>query len=83
MDLEMPFMNGLICVRCIREIQREGQLLGYISIIAITANARSEQIATAPNQGMVVTKLFRIPELLPKTLQLMGGLKPSTQNRDG
>jgi CheY-like chemotaxis protein len=52
MDLEMPFMNGLTCVRCIREIQCEGQLLGYISIIAITANARSEQIATALNQGM-------------------------------
>lgn len=35
MDLEMPFMNGLTCVRRIREMQREGQLLGYISIIAI------------------------------------------------
>jgi CheY-like chemotaxis protein len=53
MDLEMPFMNGLTCVRRIREMQREGQLLGYISIIAITANARSEQIATALNQGTV------------------------------
>lgn len=84
MDLEMPFMNGLTCVRRIQEMQREGQLLGYISI-AITANARSEQIATALNQGMhqVVTKLFRIPELLPKFLQLVGGSKPSTQNRDG
>jgi len=53
MDLEMPFMNGLTCVRRIREMQREGQLLGCISIIAITANARSEQIATVLNQGMV------------------------------
>jgi CheY-like chemotaxis protein len=53
MDLEMLFMNGLTCVRRIREMQREGQLLGYISIIAITAKARSEQIATTLNQGMV------------------------------
>lgn len=76
-------MNGLTCVCRIREMQREGQLPGYISI-AITANSRSEQIATALNQGMhqVVAKLFRIPELLPKILQLVGGLKPSTQNRD-
>ncbi|OCL07939.1 hypothetical protein AOQ84DRAFT_294130 [Glonium stellatum] len=82
MDLEMPFMNGLTCVHRIREMQQDGTLLGHIPIIAITANARGEQIATALSQGMdqVVTKPFRIPELLPKILQLVGGAEPSIQD---
>ncbi|KAH8669640.1 putative histidine kinase M3YPp [Tricladium varicosporioides] len=67
MDLEMPVMDGLTCVKKIRELQQEGKLIGHVPVIAVTANARSEQIATAKECGMdsVVTKPFRIPELLP------------------
>jgi CheY-like chemotaxis protein len=68
MDLEMPVMDGLTCVKKIRELQSEGMIVRHIPVIAVTANARSEQIATAKECGMdsVVTKPFRIPELLPE-----------------
>jgi signal transduction histidine kinase/FixJ family two-component response regulator len=68
MDLEMPVMDGLTCVKRIRELQNEGIIVRHLPIIAVTANARSEQIAVAKESGMdsVVTKPFRIPELLPE-----------------
>ncbi|KAK5121060.1 hypothetical protein LTR85_005544 [Meristemomyces frigidus] len=73
MDQEMPVMDGLTCTRKIRELEREGKLTGHIPIIAVTANARAEQVQTALNAGMddVVSKPFRIPELLPKIEELM------------
>ncbi|MCJ1309660.1 hypothetical protein MMC25_003320 [Agyrium rufum] len=73
MDLEMPLMDGLTCTRKIREYQKQGQLVRHIPIIAVTANARSEQIDTALDAGMddVVSKPFRIPELIPKIESLV------------
>ena len=73
MDLEMPVMDGLTCVSRIRERERTGQITGHVPIIAITANARSEQIRTALDAGMdeVVTKPFRIPDLLPRMQGLL------------
>lgn len=53
MDLEMPVMDGLTCVRTIREMEAEGLLQGHLPIIAVTANARGEQIVAAKNSGMV------------------------------
>lgn len=53
MDLEMPVMDGLTCARKIRELQREGKIVSHVPIIAVTANARSEQIDTAMHSGMV------------------------------
>ena len=53
MDLEMPVMNGLTCTEEIRKKQREGCIVRHVPIIAVTANARSEQIQTALNAGMV------------------------------
>ena len=53
MDLEMPLMDGLTCARKIRELQKTGELLRHVPIIAVTANARSEQINTAMGAGMV------------------------------
>lgn len=68
MDLEMPVMDGLTCVRLIRKFQSEGKVVGHVPVIAVTANARSEQISVAREAGMdsVVTKPFRIPDLLPE-----------------
>ncbi|KAK5113924.1 hypothetical protein LTR62_003047 [Meristemomyces frigidus] len=73
MDQEMPVMDGLTCTRKIRELEAEGKLTGHIPIIAVTANARSEQIQTALQAGMddVVSKPFRIAELVPKIEELM------------
>lgn len=73
LDLEMPTMDGLTCIRHIREKQSSGEILGHIPVIAVTANARSEQINSAIAAGMdeVVTKPFRIPELVPQMRKLV------------
>jgi signal transduction histidine kinase/DNA-binding NarL/FixJ family response regulator len=85
MDLEMPTMDGLTCVKRIRQLQEEGTLVAHVPVIAVTANARSEQIATAKTSGMdsVVTKPFRVPELIPEMDKLMrkGIEKPDAVDR--
>lgn len=45
--------DGLTCTRKIRELEQEGKLTGHVPIIAVTANARAEQVQTALNAGMV------------------------------
>ncbi|QPG96064.1 hypothetical protein C2857_003038 [Epichloe festucae Fl1] len=73
MDLEMPVMDGMTCARKIRELEREGTIVTHIPIIAVTAYARPEQIESAKAAGMddVISKPFRIPELLPKIEELV------------
>lgn len=72
MDLEMPVMDGLTCARKIRDLEQSREIIHHVPIIAVTANARAEQIETATDAGMddVVSKPFRIPELIPKIEQL-------------
>lgn len=74
MDLEMPIMDGLTCARIIRELETDGTIVRHVPIIAVTANARLEQIESAIAAGMddVVSKPFRIPELIPKIEELVG-----------
>lgn len=74
MDWEMPVMDGLTCVRRIRELQKEGVVRAHVPVIAVTANVRSEQVEVALKAGMddVISKPFRIPELcacIQKTLR--------------
>jgi CheY-like chemotaxis protein len=57
MDKEMPVMDGLQCTSKIREFEGQGLLVGHVPIIAVTANARSEQIATLLEAGMVCITL--------------------------
>ncbi|KAG9985930.1 CheY-like protein, partial [Aureobasidium melanogenum] len=73
MDQEMPIMDGLTCTRKIREFEKEGKFVRHVPVIAVTANARNEQIETAMSAGMddVMPKPFRIPELIPKIEELM------------
>lgn len=68
MDVEMPIMDGLACARRIREMELRGELRSHVPVVAVTANARAEQQAAALNAGMdsVVTKPFRMLELLPE-----------------
>jgi CheY-like chemotaxis protein len=66
-------MDGLTCVRRIRELQKEGVVKGHVPVIAVTANVRGEQVKIAMKAGMddVISKPFRIPELstcIQKTL---------------
>ncbi|KAJ9607863.1 hypothetical protein H2200_007942 [Cladophialophora chaetospira] len=68
MDVEMPVLDGLSCTRRIREWHQRGLLTQHVQIIAITANARAEQIQAAFDAGVddVLPKPFRVTELLAK-----------------
>ncbi|MCJ1471987.1 hypothetical protein MMC13_000631 [Lambiella insularis] len=68
MDLEMPVMDGLTCTRRIRELQQEGEIEQHIPVIAVTANARTEQVNEAFAAGMddIMPKPFPVAELMPK-----------------
>jgi CheY-like chemotaxis protein len=66
LDVEMPIMDGLTCARKIRELQETGNIVGHVPIIAVSANARREQVEQARQAGMddAISKPFRIPELM-------------------
>ncbi|KAK1758611.1 hypothetical protein QBC47DRAFT_375225 [Echria macrotheca] len=69
MDIEMPIQDGLTCTRNIRELERAGKISGgRLPIIAVSANARLEQILEAKEAGCddVLVKPYRMPELLEK-----------------
>ncbi|KAI1759107.1 hypothetical protein GGR53DRAFT_514835 [Hypoxylon sp. FL1150] len=71
MDIEMPIQDGLTCTRKIRELEQSGHFKGpRIPIIAVSANARMEQIMEAKGAGCddVLVKPFRIPELIEKMM---------------
>jgi CheY-like chemotaxis protein len=72
MDVEMPTMDGLTCTRRIRAMEASGQLIGHVPIIAVSANARREQVERAREAGVdeAICKPFRIPELMG----MIGGL---------
>ena len=53
MDQEMPVMDGLACTREIRKLERKGAVIAHVPIIAVSANARTEQIDIAMGVGMV------------------------------
>ncbi|KAK7914655.1 hybrid signal transduction histidine kinase K [Apiospora marii] len=80
MDLEMPVMDGMTCARKIRELEREGTIVSHIPIIAVTAYARPEQIEDAKAAGVddVISKPFRMPELIPRIEELVNKF-PSTK----
>jgi CheY-like chemotaxis protein len=66
MDVEMPVLDGNACAREIRALQQRGEIVGHVPIIAVSANARREQIEQAKQAGMddAISKPFRIPELI-------------------
>lgn len=49
----MKIMDGLTCAREIRNLEKSGTIVRHVPIIAVTANARLEQIETALTAGMV------------------------------
>lgn len=74
----MPVMDGLTCTQRIRSLQEDGQIVSHVPIMAVSANARSEQMAHARDVGMddAISKPFRIPELMPKIEALVRGDGP-------
>lgn len=79
MDIEMPVMNGLDCMREIRRLEMEGILNGTASIITITANAREEQQLAAKNAGadMIITKPFKTGALVQAINSFGAGIEVS------
>lgn len=73
-DIEMPVMDGKTCVRRIRQLQREGLLGENIPVVAITGNARAEQVQEMRGCGFddVVTKPYRMEELLGVVERFVG-----------
>jgi CheY-like chemotaxis protein len=74
MDIEMPVMDGIACVREIRAAEAEGKLEGHVPVIAVTANVRAEQTADAWTAGVddIATKPYRIDELVKKIENICG-----------
>jgi signal transduction histidine kinase/CheY-like chemotaxis protein len=66
MDTQMPIMDGLTCTREIRRLERDGLLSTHVSIIAVTANARDEQVkeALAAGSDDVMQKPFKSLDLV-------------------
>lgn len=73
MDWEMPILDGLSATRRLRRLESDGAIKGRHLIIGVTANARSEQRQTAMEAGMdaVVTKPFRVAELMKEISKLI------------
>lgn len=68
MDWEMPVLDGLATSRRIRDLEGQGCITQHIPIIAITANAREEQLKAALDAGMddVLPKPFLVSEMVEK-----------------
>lgn len=65
-DLEMPVMDGMTCVREIRQWQRNKLLSSYVPVVALTGNARNEQIRAAQVAGFdaVLSKPYAMQALV-------------------
>ncbi|CAO2650051.1 Nn.00g013430.m01.CDS01 [Neocucurbitaria sp. VM-36] len=85
MDWEMPIMNGLTAVAKIRELEKDGVMTGRVPVIGVTANVRPQQIQTAITAGMddVVSKPFRVAELLERMRDIVAGTAGVTESRCG
>lgn len=86
MDIEMPIQDGLTCTRNIRELERAGKIDGgRIPIIAVSANARMEQILEAKEAGCddVLVKPYRMPELLERMRCVMESVANGDGDGDG
>ena len=72
-DAEMPVMGGIEAIKEVRQLELEGKLQDYCPFIAVTANARQEQVEEMLEAGMddCVAKPFRLPDLIAKMEEVM------------
>lgn len=72
-DLEMPVMDGLTCVRRVVELRDEGKM-ARVPMVAITGNARAEQVKVAREAGFddVVCKPYSFTKLVPLIRSVVG-----------
>ena len=48
---QMPILDGIATIRIIRQMQAEQTIKGHLPTLAVTANARAEQIQTMELAG--------------------------------
>ncbi|KAF2149058.1 hypothetical protein K461DRAFT_324485 [Myriangium duriaei CBS 260.36] len=72
-DLEMPIMDGLTCVKHVRDKEKCGEIARHIPMVAVTGNARSGQIEIAKDAGFddVVSKPYSFSKLVPLMTELV------------
>jgi CheY-like chemotaxis protein len=72
MDVQMPVMNGYEATRAIRALDDPG--LSRIPILAVTANAFSEDVQNAREAGMDghLSKPLDVPKVLQTLSELFG-----------
>lgn len=70
MDLQMPVMDGFAATKEIRRLEATGTLRTHNFIIAVTGNARSEQVQAAWDSGVdkVIIKPYNLDELVATML---------------
>ena len=75
MDQEMPIMDGNTAAREIRKLEKDGHV-DHVPILGVTANARDDQQSEMLEHGMdlVITKPYKIDELVMKIHRLLGNL---------
>jgi len=68
----MPVMDGITTVKKIREMESAGELIAHVPVLAVTANARAEQLTDMLEAGMdsCITKPYQIPEMMRKIHEL-------------
>ncbi|CCO32341.1 hypothetical protein BN14_06400 [Rhizoctonia solani AG-1 IB] len=78
MDLEMPVLDGFAATREIRRRESLGTLRKRNFIIALTGNARLEQVQAAQEAGVddVMIKPYQIDALISK---MKGGYQPTSK----
>lgn len=71
MDWEMPIMDGLTCTQEIRSLEKAGCFTCHPEVIAVTANARPEQVRIAKDAGIdaLMPKPFTVKQLLELVTQ--------------
>lgn len=69
-------MDGITCIGEIRRLESAGVIKRHIPVIAVTANARFEQMKAIKDAGMdeVIAKPFHISEIVAKITQLLSPL---------
>ena len=83
MDCHMPVMDGFEAARLIRSFPSDGPTSPDVPILAVTANARSEEIERCLAHGMneVVTKPFSRLDLWDGLCSILSG-RPTTGAAD-
>lgn len=66
-------MGGIDAIKEVRQLEKTGHLPGHCPFIAVTANARHEQLQEMRDAGMddTVPKPFHFPNLLSKITEVM------------